>query len=192
MKNIIIIILSILCVSLSLWTGWRYITQKDVASSINNIIGEKRYLEDSFNDLLTVDFITGDSVNLKRGDTQSHLADLVSYPCMIIYLPSVQEEICGSCLDFAINEARDTLCDLFVSNRINIISLGDNPEIKERIYKKKVYVTETALIDVPKAYMPYYFVLNEDGKVSHLFCPNSAFEDHTTAYLTKVASILMD
>lgn len=65
MKNIIIIILSILCVSLSLWTGWRYITQKDVASSINNIIGEKRYLEDSFNDLLTVDFITGDSVNLK-------------------------------------------------------------------------------------------------------------------------------
>ena len=163
MKNIIIIILSILCVSLSLWTGWRYITQKDVASSINNIIGEKRYLEDSFNDLLTVDFITGDSVNLKRGDTQSQLADLVSYPCMIIYLPSVQEEICGSCLDFAINEARDTLGDLFVSNRINIISLGDNPEIKERIYKKKVYVTETALIDVPKAYMPYYFVLNEDG-----------------------------
>lgn len=180
--------LRIMCL-LACWVRWCYVEKGKVSYSINDVIGERRYLEDCVADLLTVSSVNADSLVLRRGEECFSLSDCVSYPCLVIYLPSVQEDICGSCLFYAINEAQNSLGALFGSKNVCIISLGDNPEIKERIYKKRVYITDRPLLAVPKAYMPYYFILEENGSVNSLFCPNSAFEEHTSAYLANIGSM---
>ena len=175
---------------LALWAKWCYAAQKEMSLSISNVIGEKRYLEDSVKELLTRKSIQLDSIELRRGNEHYKLCDIVSFPCIVIYLPSVQEKICGSCLIFAMDEAQKHLEDFFRNKQVCIISLGDNPEMKERIYKKKIFVTDQPLIDVPKTYMPYYFIVNNEGDISHLFCPNSAFKNYTSVYWEKIKSMI--
>lgn len=120
------------------------------------------------------------------------MSELVDFPCVVVYLPSIKENICSSCLTFALNEAKDALGETFLSERVCVVSVGFNPEIKERVYQKKCYVSEAPLIDVPKVYMPYYFVVYPDGHVRYLFCPNSAFEVYTSLYWAKMKSILIE
>lgn len=188
MKKIVtIVILSIVCAILACWVGWHYVEKVNVSCSINDVIGERRYLKDCVADLLTVNSVNVDSLELRRGEEYFMLSDSVTFPCLVIYLPSIQEDICGSYLVYAINEAQNALGDFFRSKNLCIISLGDNPEIKERIYKKRIYIIDKPLLHVSKAYMPYYFVLEENGNVRSLFCPNSAFEEYTSLYLAKIA-----
>lgn len=72
MKKIIatitIIVLLTLCMCLALWAKWCYATQKEMSLSISNVIGEKRYLEDSVKELLTRKSIQLDSIELRRGN----------------------------------------------------------------------------------------------------------------------------
>lgn len=191
MKKMIVSVLIVLCVFLSLWVRWCYIEHKEMALSISGVIGEKRYLGDVVKNLMFIDSVKLDSVELRRGEKHYKIRDIVSFPCMVIYLPSVQEKICGSCLSFALDEARKYSEKLFNGNHLCIISLGDNPEVKERIYKKKVFVVDEMLINVPKAYMPYYFMLDRDGRISRLFCPDSSFDKYTFLYWENISPELL-
>lgn len=69
-----------------------------------------------------------------------------------------------------------------------IISVGPNPEIKERIYRKECYVVDDSFLDVPRVNVPYYFVMESDGCVKWLFSPNYLFEEFTDIYLKQLRS----
>lgn len=184
----IIIVLSLVCVSLFLKVWLDYSKQKDTTLLISTVIAEKRFLKDSFNGLLTINSIDIDSVWLRHGDKIIKFSEVVSFPCLIVYLPSIQEDICNSCIEYALNEVMVNFKEYSRNEHICIISVNSNPEIKERIYKKKCYVVDETLLDVPKANMPYYFVLNKEGHVEFLFAPNFLFKECTTIYWKQLKS----
>lgn len=183
MKKVIVIIAVVLALVLlfgGLWYSYSKLKRMELVMS--NIIGENYYLKDSFNNLSTVNYISVDSVWLKHGQEAVELSKVVSFPCLIIYLPSVHEDVCNSCIDYAINEAMRTFKNFSNSRHICLVSIDFNPEIKERVYKKKCYFVDKALLDVPQVNMPYYFILNKDGSVEFLFAPNSLFKEYTALY----------
>lgn len=149
---------------------------------MSTVIGKNRFLEDSFNDLLTMNSISTDSTFLKYGDTYSKLSDIASFPCPVIYLPSIEEDICNSCIEYALNEVIANFKEFSNNRHICIISTGVNPEIKERIYKKRCYITDNPLFNVSQANMPYYFVVDKNGHIECLFTPNFLFKEYTAAY----------
>ena len=110
-----IVFLSLVCVVLALKVLWDYSKQKKVTLSISSVIGEKRFLNESFNGLLTVNSITIDSVCLRHGEETVELSEVVSFPCLIVYLPSIQEDICNSCIEYALSEVMSNLRGYFVS-----------------------------------------------------------------------------
>lgn len=101
---------------------------------------------------------------------------------LVIYLPSIEEDICNSCIEYALNEAATNVKDFSSNKHICIISVNSNPEIKERIYKKECHVIDKPLLNVPQTNMPYYFILNANGSVECLFTPNFLFKKHTHTY----------
>lgn len=182
MKKVIIIFLSSICILLS-WGIWQCFSKHESTKLLmNTIIGEKRFLEDSFNNLLSTDTILIDNINLTHGREVIKLSEIISFPCLVIHLPSIEEDICNSCIEYALNEVATNLKKISGNKHICIISVGLNPEIKERIYKKEYYITDKPLLNVPKANMPYYFVLDKDGHVEYLFAPNFSFKEHTDTY----------
>ena len=160
----------------------KYSKQKSTELLISSVVGENRFLKDSFNSLLTIDSIAMDSIWLKHGKDVIKLSELVSFPCLIIYLPSIKEDICNSCIDYALTEAMQNSRSFADNNHVCIISVNHNPEVKERIYKKKCYYVDESFLNVPQMNMPYYFVLDKDGYVDCLFAPNSLFKECTSLY----------
>ena len=163
--------------------SWIYSRQEKLKERMNSTIGENRFLKDSFENLVWSDSVSVDSILLKHGRKIVSLSKAVSFPCLIIYLPSIREDVCNSCLIYALDEVKNTLKNFSTSKHICIISVGYNPEIKERIYRKECYVVDDAFLDVPRVNMPYYFVLEKDGNIKWLFSPNYLFKEFTEIYL---------
>lgn len=161
---------------------WGYCKQKNINSHMNIIIGEKYFLDDSFKSLLTTDSIVVDNVCLAHGKQKVKLLEVVRFPCLVIYLPSIHEDICNSCIEYALNSAMEHIENFSLNKHACIISVNANPEIKERIYKKECYVTDLALLNIPQTNMPYYFILEKNGSVNHLFAPNLLFEKYVDIY----------
>lgn len=149
---------------------------------INGVIGENRFLKETFKSLLRTDSINIDSIKIIHGENTFKLKDVIKFPCLIIHLPSTEEDICSSCLTYALNEAKENIHNFSTNMHVCIISVGSNPEIKERIYKKTCYTIEKSLINTLHPNMPYYFILNKDGKISQLYNPNYLFKEYTNIY----------
>lgn len=167
---------------------WSYYKQKSIKSFMSTIIGEKYFLKDSFSSLLMTDTVMVDDIWLNHGGKKIKFSEIVSLPCLIVYLPSIQEDICNSCIEYALNGAMTNIGGFSENKHVCIISLDSNPEIKERIYKKECYVVDKALLDVPQINMPYYFILDKDKHVKYLFAPNSLFKEYTTVYWKRLKS----
>lgn len=183
MKKIVVVLCFALCLAV-LIVGWlNYFRQKQINQYTREIVGEKFYLEDSFHDLLSTDTICIDSISVRHHEKEIKLSDVVSFPCLVIYLPSTEEEICGSCIKYALNSVKTYFENFSKNNHICIISTSENPAIKKRIYRKDCYISQTALFNVPQTDRPYYLVLTEEGCVRYLFYPNGLYEKYTTQYL---------
>lgn len=187
MKRVIAIFVVIFALVLSLFFVWyNHSKQKNMELLMKNLVGEKYFLNDSFNSFLATPYISVDSVLLRHREDSAKLSDVVSFPCLVIYLPSVKEGICNSCIDYALNEAMNNLKNFSNNEHICIISVEFNPEIRERIYKKKCYFVDDGLLTVPQSNIPYYFVINQGGSVEYLFTPNSLFNEYTNIYLQQL------
>lgn len=188
-------IISIVFLLLAIFAGAIWLKcpkQRNTELLINSVAGENRFLKDSFNSLLTIDSVVMDDIWLKRGKEVIKLSELVSFPCLIIYLPSVKENICNSCIDYALTEAMKNSKGFADNNHICVVSVNPNPEVKERIYKKKCYYVDESFLNVPQINMPYYFVLDKDGSVDCLFAPNSLFKEYTSLYWSQLRSEIFE
>lgn len=189
MKKLLIIIGFILCLSALVIGWWNYFKQKQINQYTRSIIGEKIYLEDSFKNFLSTDTICIDSIWVEHKEQAIKLSDIISFPCLVIYLPSTEEEICGSCIKYALNSVKTHFGNILENNHICLISVSKNPAIKKRIYQKDCYVAQTALLDVPQTNIPYYFILTKEGYVRYLFYPNGLHKEYTIQYLKFMDSI---
>lgn len=178
-----LIFISIVIWILLLWGVWtNYSARIELKYLLRNAMNEKYFLEDSFNNLFATDTIDIENVRLNHKGKSIALPNAVTYPCFVVYLPSTQEDICNSCIEYALNEALNNLKRFSENKNICIISVGANPEIKERLYKKTCYVVDKALINAPQANLPYYFVVDTQGVIKDLFSPNFLFKKHVATY----------
>ena len=148
MKKYFIVIGFILCLSALVIGWWNYFKQKQINQYTRSIIGEKIYLEDSFKNFLSTDTICIDSIWVEHKEQAIKLSDIVSFPCLVIYLPSTEEEICGSCIKYALNSVKTNFGNILENNHICLISVSENPAIKKRVYQKDCYVAQTPLCTV--------------------------------------------
>lgn len=177
------IFISISVWGLLLWGLWaNYSARIELGFLLRNGMNEKYFLEDSFKNLLITDTIDIENMHLSYRGESIALSDIVTYPCFVVYLPSIQEDICNSCIEYALNEASENLVGFAENKHICIISVGVNPEIKERLYKKKCYIADSDLINLSSKNIPYYFVITEQGCVKDLFSPNFLFKKHVAFY----------
>lgn len=154
--------------------------------SINSVIGEKRFLEDYFDISLSGNVLILDSTNLIRKEETKNIFDVIELLCLIIYTPSMDENVCMSCINYAIQEVKKKFTDYSFNRHICIISVRKNPELKERIIKKKCYYVEENILGVSKKNVPYYFVIDENRNINDLFIPNSSFKSYTDTYLKRI------
>lgn len=189
MKKYFIVIGFILCLSALVIGWWNYFKQKQINQYTRSIIGEKIYLEDSFKNFLSTDTICIDSIWVEHKEQAIKLSDIVSFPCLVIYLPSTEEEICGSCIKYALNSVKTNFGNILENNHICLISVSENPAIKKRVYQKDCYVAQTPLLYVSQTNIPYYFILTKEGYVRYLFYPNGLHKEYTIQYLKFMDSI---
>ena len=159
-----------------------------------NIVGDRRYLE-----LLVESMINGmnqsvsSSALLTRGEDSLALPKVVSFPCLLIYIPET-DNICMGCVDYAIEAVKKVFVDFEHRTDIGIISQTYNPDLKERIINKKVYFLQedSMLITVHNEFdSPLYLVLNNECRVVSSFVPNANFENLVFDYLSKVKTGLL-
>ena len=104
----------------------------------------------------------------------------------VIYFPLL-EDVCSSCIDFAINSVRDHFDDFSSSDRFLVIAQGKNPYLNSRIIKKHLYEnypgTFLEHIKYNSEKKPFYFVLNKNMEASMFFIPSYNMPELTKRYL---------
>ena len=104
----------------------------------------------------------------------------------VIFVP-LSEDICNSCVDYAINSVREFFDDFSESDRFILLAQGRNPVLRSRVYNKQIYhdIPDTLalnLINNPEN-KPFYFVLNDNMEASMFFIPNALMPELTDKYL---------
>lgn len=121
------------------------------------------------------------------------LSESISQPCLIIYIP-YSEDICMSCIHFAITKVKSHFSNFSTNSNICIITSRYNPKIKSRIYQKEIYhlTKENGGFDIPadNMFLPHYFIVDSKLVITSFFTPNSSYPDLTDDYLKSVKKIL--
>lgn len=132
------------------------------------------------------------SCNIDNSSIKS-LSESISQPCLIIYIP-YSEDICMSCIHFAITKVKSHFFNFSTNSNICIITSRYNPKIKSRIYQKEIYhlTKENEGFDIPadKVFLPHYFIMDSEFVITSFFTPNSSYPDLTDNYLKSVKKIL--
>lgn len=151
--------------------------------------GKVRYSEWSFSLFTSV---VGQPVNKAiwkhNADTVS-VDECVNYPCLLIYVPPM-ENLCISCVNYAISSVQEIYGDEWGSPQIGILTCGYNGELKERILKKNVYSVEKDMFAIKNFNNPVYLLVGKDKKIISSFMPYEVMEGWTTEYLKSVRSLL--
>lgn len=198
MKQYLIPVIVVICVIAStfLYTKYHIDKQHKVRQIENaNIVGEKRYLESLVYSMINdMNQSLPSCTSLRRGQDSLTLAQAVSFPCLLIYIPEA-DNVCMSCVDYAISSVKKVFSDFEKRTDIGIISQAYNPDLKERIINKKVYFLQDkrALISVYNEFNnPLYLVINKEYQVVSSFVPNANFDNLTRSYLSKVEAALVE
>ena len=151
--------------------------------------GKVRYNEWSFSLFTNVVGQSLDKGLWKYNADTVSVDDCVSYPCLLIYVPPM-ENLCISCVNYAISSVQEIYGDEWDSSQIGILTCGYNGELKERILKKKVYSVEKDMFAIKNFNNPVYLLLDKDKKIISSFMPYEVMEGWTTEYLKSVRSLL--
>lgn len=159
-----------------------------------NIVGDRRYLESLVKSMINdMNQSVSSSALLVRGQDSLALSEIVSFPCLLIYIPET-DNICMGCVDYAIEAVKKVFADFEYRTDIGIVSQGYNPDLKERIINKKVYFLQedSMFITVHNEFdSPLYLVINNECRVISSFVPNANFENLVLNYLSKVKTGLL-
>lgn len=121
--------------------------------------------------------------------------EYISLPCLVIYIPN--DEICMTCVDFAINKVRSKFPDFGENSNILLLTSKFNPNMNARIYGKQVFHFTSEIkngfgITADNERVPQYFLLTVNKEISLFFTPNSACEELSDIYLEKVNKLLKE
>ncbi len=198
MKQYLIPVIVVVCVIAStfLYTKYHIDKQYKVRQVENaNLVGDKRYLESLVSSMINdMNQPLSSCTLLKRGQDSLALAQVASFPCLLIYIPEA-DNVCMSCVDYAISSVKKAFVDFDKRTDIGIVSQAYNPDLKERIINKKVYFLQDkrALISVHNEFNnPLYLVINKEYQVISSFVPNANFDNLTRSYLSKVETGLLE
>lgn len=119
--------------------------------------------------------------------------EYILLPCLVIYIP--KEEICMSCVDFAINQVKSRFPDFGLNPNILLITSKINPNINSRIFGKRIFhftsKTENRFgIPADSEDMPQYFLLTANKEINLFFTPNRACIELLDTYLEKVNEMI--
>jgi hypothetical protein len=187
MKKIILIIGGI-CIASILGAIYlfRDFQEEKFSEKISHLIGEKRYLADSFNALLGDSIYQLDNLQLYHGNDSVDYLDVMELPCLVIYTPFVGELDCMSCITNAIESVMESTKNFSSNAHICMISVNKNPAIQERIYKKPSYFVTKEFLSLPREHTPYYFVITKEKRIEDLFAPEYAYKAYTDMYLKQI------
>lgn len=186
MRQYVIPVVVVVCVIISTFLYTKYhIEQQYKVCQIEyaNVVGEKRYLESLVSSMINdMNQSLAPCALLKRGRDSLTLSQAVSFPCLLIYIPET-DNVCMSCVDYAISSVKKVFADFEKRTNIGIISQSYNPDLKERIINKKVYFLQDKRIfsSVHNEFNnPLYLVINEKCQVISSFVPNADFGNLTS------------
>lgn len=151
--------------------------------------GKVRYNEWSFSLFASVVGQSVDKTIWKHYADTVSIEDCISYPCLLIYV-SPMENLCISCVNYAISSVQETYADEWESPQIGILTCGYNGELKERVLKKKVYSVEKDMFAIKNFNNPVYLLVGKDKKIVSSFMPYEVMEGWTVEYLKSIRSLL--
>lgn len=134
------------------------------------------------------------SCNIDNSNAKS-FSESISQPCLIIYIP-YSEDICMTCIHFAITKVKTHFSNFSTNSNIYIISSRYNPKISSRIYQKEIYhfTQKTMGFDIAadKVLLPHYFIVDSKLVITSFFTPNSSYPDLTNDYLISAKKFLFN
>ena len=151
--------------------------------------GKVRYSEWSFSLFTNVVWQSLDKGLWKHDADTVSVDGCIEFPCLLIYVPQM-ENLCMSCVDYAISCVQEVYSDEWQTSKIGILTCGYNGELKERILKKKVYSVEKDMFAIKNFNNPVYLLVGKDKKIISSFMPYEVMEGWTTEYLKSVRSLL--
>ncbi len=141
------------------------------------------------NSVMTDGCILNDITVSKSQGQPFLLFDSLAFPALIIGIP-LSEDICGSCVDYAVNTVSNFFPDFSNNERIVVLSHVSDPNVKERVYRKSVYryLSDSCQLGLRGMIIskPFYVIIDKDKKANMFFVPNSLMPDLTKQYLAIV------
>lgn len=123
------------------------------------------------------------------------LSESINNYSLIIYIP-YSDDICMSCINFAITQVMSHFPNFSTNDNIYIITSRYYPQIKSRIYKKKIYyiTNEISGLKIPadSIFLPHYLIINNDLVITSFFTPNSLQPEMTNNYLESASRFLQN
>lgn len=130
-----------------------------------------------------------------RDTTGYSLFETLVTPCFVIYIPDL-ESVCISCVDYAINSAKEHFPAFRTYNRIQVITnVGDSPALNARMVGRTILrLKDKSGLGIPgdTLNVPQYFIVNNNYEINAYFMPNSAYPELTDIYLSRIAEYFKD
>jgi len=94
-------------------------------------------------------------------------------------------KFCSACNMFAIDRIKQYFPDLFYSNKIILIGSETDPRLNDNFYGKQIYsFSRTNLgLSLEKGGIPFFFIIDKNGKVEMIFIPDHSLPVYTDKYL---------
>ncbi|MDR2037253.1 MAG: hypothetical protein LBQ60_04950 [Bacteroidales bacterium] len=162
------------------------ITEKVETADLQNVILYNSFLFSMVND--------GKDLNNLEVYTDSKnkffLFDSIRTSTLMICIPP-SEDICSSCIDYAVNSVKDFFPDFSSNGNIIIFSHTIDSRIKNRIHEKKIYrcFSDDCILGLTNNIenKPFYIITDTDRKANMFFVPNSLMPELTSRYLKIVS-----
>lgn len=135
MKSYIAPALTILCVIIGTYSVTKKQSEKlheKVQIEKANFIGRERYFKFLFNFALNNIGQKFPVYEVKHKTDTISSDQIITYPGLLICIPET-ENVCMSCVDYAITSVREVFPDFEKNQSIGIVSFGYNLNLKERI-----------------------------------------------------------
>lgn len=203
MKRIIIITLVLIPVMVSIGIGFYTVNHyKPRLKKLENLARGHYEFSALYKNSLT-SYANNNMQKIKETRYALSMRDTTGYsffetmvtPCFVIYVPDL-ENVCISCVDYAINSAKEHFPDFKTCNRIQVITNAENnPALNARMVGRNILrLKDKSGLGIPADTLnaPQYFIVNSNYEVNAFFTPNSAYPELTDMYLTRIAEYFKD
>ena len=95
---------------------------------------------------------------------------------------------------FAIGKIKQYFPDLFYSNKIILIGSETDPRLNDNFYGKQIYSFSSTNLgfSLEKGGIPFFFIIDKNGKVEMIFIPDHSVPVYTDKYLDVIKKKYFD